>query len=350
MVASSTPSLSTAEPPPPERPEVEPVDPREVEKIQAVYREILDAVGEGSFDDAAARLFAVESAATDVEHRGTMRALRKAQRRVLDELLRRGPESVFPVMAVHFLTDEWFLREGEVWGAAQNRVFMAEILQDYAKKAGDGADTLGAMVLATLGNTTAALELDPASELGLLRRAMTSEKAGRWEQTVKVLRTLVEAHPESAHGRLRLGINLARTHERADARRVLEEVAVEEGAALWVRIIAVQELANLEWQDGYRGRAERVLRDGIERFDDQKLYLQLAYYLDRTGRRSESISLVNRIPVDEQAEASPRHRYNGAPLDEIASAREQILEEARSRLPVLQTALVATSPATRSGR
>jgi predicted Zn-dependent protease len=265
--------------------------------------------------------------------------LREAQGKIADELARESPESLYPVLYLHFLADDLYQAEGGAWSVAQNRAFVAERVQSYAKRGGAEGSRRGAQLLAALGVTGVALELQPDNALAILRDAIGREKAGQYRHALPLFERLVALQPRDPHGRLRLGVNLRRLGDSGRAADLLRSVIGSDGPT-WMRLIAYQQLADLELQNRARARAEALLRQGIDETGDQSLQLQLAYLLDRARRRDEAIAVLNRVTIDRvSAEPSARHRYNGQPNDELAAARAEILANALGSLPALRLAM-----------
>ena len=198
---------------------------------------------------------------------------------------------------------------------------------------------VAAQLLAAMGSSRAALELDAANELALLRQAASHEKSGRFENAATLLQQLVQAHPDSDHGRLRLGVVLRRLGRGPEATRVLEPLAQKAETPRWIAGIAYQELAAIERAAGRGQRGEEILRQGIERVGTQGLYIQLAYYLDERQRSDEAVAVLNTMPLSGDLESSGRHLYNGPPLAEIAAARRQVEERVDAGVSQLRLAL-----------
>jgi hypothetical protein len=307
------------------------------------YREALATYAGGDPERAVGLLEVLESAAA-VRPR-TFEQLRKSQRRVLEELrLERG---LLSVIHLHSLLARQYVTSRSASLAAQNRVFVAELVDRWVKaERGDDAREVGALVLAELGASHQALEVDPASRLALLRLAIEAEKSWQLESALGYLLRLLEVAPAHSHARLRLGIVLGRLDRNAESSSVLRSLTSADATAessevpRWVVALAFQELASLERDAGQLGRAVATLRRGIEATGVQALRLQLGFYLDLQQRRIDAESVLDGLELAETGvETAPRHRYNGQPEAELAAARERIVRAVASRSQRLETLL-----------
>jgi hypothetical protein len=311
--------------------------------LAARYHEALVTFATGDAERAADSLRALEMGAAQNDRRW-FEPLRKSQRRVIDELAAR-PASLQPVIYLHALLDPIYLESGEVWLLAQNRVFVAELVERWVNADGsDEARALGGLLLASLGASHQALAIDPQSTLALLRLAIEAEKSGQSESAVDWLVRLLEATPGEPHARLRLAVALRRLGRTAEASSVLSSISSGSTASgevpRWIAALAFQEQAMLEREMGLLRRAEATLRRGIEATGVQALYVQLAFYLDLQQRRAEAESILDGVPLAETAaELAPRHRYNGQPEAELAAARERVERAAAERSGELRALL-----------
>jgi tetratricopeptide (TPR) repeat protein len=188
------------------------------------------------------------------------------------------------------------------------------------------------------------IELDGRNVAALLALSTVYEKNAQAETAVKLLRQALEIEPANAEGRLRLALNLKRLDQDAEAGKLLAGLVADKEAS-WVTPLAYQELARL---DGDRKKgaseAEKVLRQGIERFpDDLRLRIQLAAVLDRRGAPGEATALIEKAlakSTPREAGAS-RYLYNAVRADEFAPTRTFLDENSKSRLQVLAQALIA---------
>ncbi|HEV8241929.1 MAG TPA: tetratricopeptide repeat protein [Thermoanaerobaculia bacterium] len=305
------------------------------------HRQVLARAATGDLDGAAHDLAELELQATPKRSYGQLKALRAVEKDNLEAAM--GPaQGLLPLIYLYAKEDVELLSRNEAWMAAQNRLFTAELAQTWVKSNGNDAAArhLAAQLLASVGSAATALELEPTNELALLRQAISAEKGGLLAEATAILQTLVKAHPESAHGRLRLGVVMRRQGQEAEAVRLLTEVMNEPTAPHWVAGLACQQLADLAHEKGQRERAEQILRDGIDKIGLQSLYLQLAFYLDERQRPDEAVAVLNGMTVTPgRTETSGRHSYNAPPEAEIAAARQQVEARVASEWPQLRAAL-----------
>ena len=305
------------------------------------YREVLSRAAGGDLDGAAPMLADLELAATPKRSYGQHKALRNAEREGLEGALGSG-QGLLPLIYLYAKVDVELLSRNEAWMAAQNRLFTAELVDRWVKGNGGDAATrhVAAQLLAGVGSSAQALEIEPTNELALLRTAISNEKGGLLQEAEATLQTLVKAHPESAHGRLRLGMIERRLGREADAVRLLTEVMNEQNAPHWVAALACQQLADFAREKGQHERAEALLRQGIEQIGMQSLYVQLAYYLDERQRSDEAVAVLNGMTVTAgRTETSGRHNYNAPPEAELALARQQVEARVAGEWPQLRAAL-----------
>ena len=326
---------------PPVEPEEEsPVVPARDWTPQALadrYRELLVRGVSEDFELAARELADTELSATADHRPGQIKALRQVEEGILRRVEASGREALLPIIYLHYLEDLELVRRGEGWMIAQNRHWLSTLVQRWA---GDDAAArrTGARLLATVGLSPTALELDPTNDLALLRQAISAEKFGRFEHAQIWLDQLVAAHPENFHGRLRQAVVLRRLGRGAEAAARLEALAKHPSVPRWVAVLAVQELAEVQRSAGQRARAEATLREGIERLGAQELFVQLSFYLDEWQRPDEAVSVLNRMPPHSD-ESSARHLYNAPPEAELSAARGQLEQELPQTLPQLRLAL-----------
>jgi tetratricopeptide (TPR) repeat protein len=311
------------------------------------YREVLARAAGGDLDAATPLLTDLELAATPKRSYGQHKALRNVEREGLAGALGSG-QGLLPLIYLYAKVDAELLSRNEAWMAAQNRLFTAELVELWVKGNGSDAATrhVAAQLLAGVGSSAQALAIEPTNELALLRTAISAEKGGLLQEAEATLQTLVKAHPESAHGRLRLGIVERRLGREGDAVRLLTEVMNEKSAPRWVAALACQQLADFARAKGQHERAEALLRQGVEQIGLQSLYVQLAYYLDERQRSDEAVAVLNGMTVTTGGtETSGRHNYNTAPEAEIAVARAQVEARVAGEWPQLRAALrIAAAP------
>ncbi|HVS66466.1 MAG TPA: tetratricopeptide repeat protein [Thermoanaerobaculia bacterium] len=310
------------------------------------YNDVLRALADGDQDGALEALGRLETAVATAPSGPGLARLRRVQRRMIDDLVGRGP-GLLPVIDLHARLDPVYLSRDDARLSAENRVFVAELVGLWveAERSAD-ARRLGGLLLAAIGAAHQALEIDPSSSLALFRLSMAAEKAGQLETATSYLWRLLEVAPDDRHARIRLAVVLRRLERPDEARAALSALTAPRLEASkpprWITALAFQELAMLERDAGRLGRAEQALRRGIEETGAQSLHLLRAYYLDLLQRQGESVAALDDLPVDATAvQAAPRHRYSSPPDSELAAAREEIARAVEERLDRLQASLRA---------
>ncbi len=185
-----------------------------------------------------------------------------------------------------------------------------------------------------------ALALDGRNEAVGLFLAASAERDGDYPRAVDVLERLVQAHPESAEARLRLGINLDRVGKTAQAREILQRLT-SESVPEWVKTVAFQELVRIQLREGWQDRAVALLRQAVARLPNQtQLAVQLAYLLERQGSVSAAREILAGVkPRPQAADGSPRHRYGQWPTAALDEVRRSLTQQSILRLAALARAL-----------
>lgn len=311
------------------------------EQLAARYHEVLARAARGDLDGAVTDLADLELAATPQRSAGQLKGLREVEKRGLEGAT-ESARGLMPLVYLYARVDAELLRRGEAWMAAQNRLWTAELVERWVKGNGNDAASrhLAAQLLAGVGSSAEALRYEPGNELALLRLAISAEKGSLLAEAAESLRTLLAAHPESSHAKLRLGVVLHKQGQDDDSARLLGEVTSDPHAQPWIAGLAYQMLASMAHDKGQRERGEVLLRQGIDKLNLQVLYLQLAYYLDERQRPDEAVAVLNGMPVSASvAEGSGRHLYNAPPQAELDLARQQVEERVAGDWPQLGAAL-----------
>ncbi len=321
------------------------------------YREALRRLAAGDRPGALAALATAEARVVEAAGVEAIVILEASESRVLEPLADADWRCVLPVILLHVDAGRQYRAERR-YILAHHATQMAVHLADaYARKlgtpeaAGEAARALSSLAgylqtggalsqaeglfdhaLSLAGDPAAGVPAAgaPAAQLGI---ATILEKRGRFGQALAPLEGFVAALPEHSEGRLRLAINLARTGQASAAREFLERLAGERREA-WIELLACQELARLEMDQGHLDRAAAVLRRGLERWPDHPtLTLQLAYVLEAGGDRLASRRLLEELDLTDAAHpATERSRYNRWPRDVLRASRRALAEAARGRL------------------
>jgi tetratricopeptide (TPR) repeat protein len=333
-------------------------------KIQELYRKVLADWSAGQTDRAPDELIELETAVVSDTDARTHTTMLKAEQAVIHQVGSTDLEALVPIAVLHHEAYRRLLARGGR-GHALAMIHTRNLAKDlallYSEQSGsEGAKLVASRLLTSLGGLLLqyaqqlpaaemlqkSIELDPRNVPALLALATIYEKNAQAASAVKLLRHALEIEPASPEARLRLALNLKRLDETAESRKLLAGLVAEKDVS-WVTPLAYQELARLDVEQGKKGTSpegEKLLREAIERFpDDLRLRIQLAALLDRRGAPGEATALLDKLlsaPLSREA-GSSRYLYNAVRVDEFASTRTFLDENAKSRLQVLAQALNA---------
>lgn len=332
-----------------------------VAAIAGAYRGVLELLAAGTAADAVAALRALETETLDSqdERDNAQKWLMAAEEQVIDDLAAVDPECLIPLLLLHVEAHDGYMEDGVkdpyVVNATRERI--RGLARLYARKAdNDLAPSLVASALAELGvaldraglprNAKSmldeALDLDDRNVATLLYLAYWHERRSEYQDAAEVLRRSVAAAPRSEEARLRLALNLERADRGDEAEATLEPL-IRDGSSEWVLTVAYQELGRILIHDGRAAEAARRLEEGVSRLPaQQRLYLLLAYALDRAGQVRNGGEVAARLPAD-SGRMSPRMRYSKRPRFAADGAQAALLRHSMARLPLLSAALAATA-------
>jgi tetratricopeptide (TPR) repeat protein len=286
---------------------------------------------------------------------------------VTGELLDHHPECLLPVLVLHLELQDRYQQIGDTdpFLLESTRARTRALAQVYAEEAGSElASRLAALALVELAAALEqgqqrisalvalreALALDAANPDVLLALAFHFESQGFEREAVAALERLLEVEPRSGEGRLRLAMHHLRASRQDEAAALLGRL-LRDGGSDWVLAVGYQELGRLLLQRGRIDEAVRVLREGVGRLPRvQRLYLELAYALDRAGRPADAREIARQVAAllpEAGDRPSPRLRYRvpaGTPgAERDRRSRDALLRHATARLPLLSRALAASA-------
>jgi tetratricopeptide (TPR) repeat protein len=188
-----------------------------------------------------------------------------------------------------------------------------------------------------------ALKMAPDNPTALMGLAAIHERMGSYEKALPLLEKLVKNEPRYYEAKLHYGVNLSRTGRIRRAAVNLRELS-RGGSPAWIRALAYQELAQLMIRRERMEAAEKVLREGAERFPrNQRLRIQLAFLLDRTQRPWEASELMEALePEREGGEGTPRLRYAMWRPTRFDNERRKLDQYARASFTSLEESLRRT--------
>lgn len=323
------------------------------------YAQTLAKIGSGaSGAEVVEALAAMETELFEADPAEGLPALERGELALAEQLAQTEPESLVPLIGFHLDLYLHYRRERSFALATHSRHTTVKLAEMYAEAADtDSARTIASQALTTLATEMLdaglrnsggaalekALKLDEQNEAARLQIAAHHERLGRYRAAVDALRKLVERNPKSAEGRLRLALNLRRVGELHQAETALGRL-VSESNPDWILTVAYTELAGLYLEQSRNREAVILLRRAMDRLPEQdRLYIQLAYALDRQRRFLEARRILSRVAGREHhltnGRPSPRHRYAKGTAQGLAAARDRVLEAARTRQPLLSATL-----------
>ena len=327
-----------------------------IRAIAAAYRDALELLASGAFEDAVVRLDAMESEVLDAgESRGdALEWLLAAEERVAHQLARHDPETLLPLMVLHL--DVYSLYDSRIIQPLRliaTRRRMHDLAQVYGSQ-GDQALSrrLAATVLAEAGIAIdrhnmpqearrmleAAFALDDGNPTQLLYLGYWYERRGFYEDAVVPLRRLVEVDPAAHEGRLRLALCLRRLGQVDEAETFLRDLLVR-GAEPWHEQLAYQELARILLEKQEIDEAVRLLEQAAVRYPGhQRLHLYRLYALERSDAGYRAAELLRTLPPDD-GRLSARNLYSRRPRSTLDGAKAVLRRHATGRLPILAVAL-----------
>lgn len=330
---------------------------KRVAAVAAAYRGVLERLSIGETEAAIERLGALDRETFDTarDRSRAQRWLLAGQERVVAALADQDPESLLPLLVMHLETHARYRRQGLadplLLGAVRERIVL--LARTYVtQSSSDLAPSLAATALAELGVALErakdrlgarrvleeAVAMDDQNAATLLALAHLYERTGLRQEAATTLRKLLARMPSSDEGRLRLALNLRHLGEVAEAARLLRQVIVH-GTPGWLLTIAYEELGRLLLQQENFAEAARVLEEGISRLpDEQRLYVHLAYLLDRGGDRQLGFTVLDRAPAA-SGRPSPRLLYSRPPPTDGGEGYATLRRHGYARLPLLGQAL-----------
>jgi tetratricopeptide (TPR) repeat protein len=326
------------------------------EAFAAEYLRVLDILSLGQLEEAVTRLQELEAKpfADDKEQR-SRRWLTEGEDRVTRQLLEEDPECLLPLLMLHLELQHRYIGGGGADHEAQHatRTRIRGLAQVYAREAKfEMAPALAArslvemseeleasgLLVSSLVVLREALILDPTNPRAILDLAYQYEHHGFAQESVGMLQRLLELEPRSDEGRLRLALAYLHSEREHEAETLLSALLADSSTD-WVEAVAYEELGRLLIRRERFAEAVHLLRAGVARLPKvQRLYLELAYVLDRTGQRAASRDVIASLPSDGGA-PSPRLLYRVRPRGDDQGSRSELLRHGMARLPQLAAAL-----------
>ena len=322
--------------------------------IRDAYLEVLASMAHsGDVARTVERLAETEAGIID-SGPGLREMLLQVEVAVAQELAVDDPECILPVLMLHhegyeehygkgrfglaghsrLLIGElagWILRQGLV---AENSRPIADLLTSLAEYAESHFMMFESQIL-----LRTVLGVHDDHEAARLLLALSYERVGFHDRARDELLKLLSYNSKSMETRLRLAVMLARAGDYElsieQLRRLIRERPVDWLMALGYQTLA-QSLGRLDRLD----EAVSTLRQAIGRLpNEQRLYIQLAYWLDRSGRRDEALEILGAIPYGTGSASSHRLRYAEHTSSSIEPLRRELATNVGVRLPRLAVAV-----------
>ncbi len=328
---------------------------RAVKRLAARYRQALAGFDTVSPEDLRSGLYALESEILGRGDRKSLLRLRTAELSVAEDLAKRDPKALVPLILLHSQLSEQY-RSRRIFSLVAHARAMVELLAELHAEVG-GPARLTASVLAVQGSSlqranlvagsrrlfSRALEHDPDSASALLGLAASFEKYADYNRAIEYLERLVAARPDLDEATLRLAINQARVGWLPRARQGLETIVAKDQDD-WVSVVALEELARTFLIGGDLERAVATLEPAVDEMPQRAgLRLLLAHLYDRQGRVGSALELASGVGVSAGTNSSARRHYDEWPRRAVVSDLEWLRTQAQKLGPALTSGLAAAT-------
>jgi thioredoxin-like negative regulator of GroEL len=269
---------------------------------------------------------------------------------IVREMATSDPECLLPILTLHHEAYESHYQKGRFRLAGASRRLIAEAIDWFIDEM-DGAVNTGPLtdLMTSLAEYTErhlmmfesqillrrALELQPEHVPARLLLALSYERVGFHERARGQLEELLRHNAKMPEARLRQAVMLVRQGDFEVAVPLLRRL-IRERPEEWVLALSFQTLAQALGRLGRQEEALATLWEAVARLpDEQKLHVQLAYWLDRRGRRLEATEVLAQIPIAERPISSHRLRYTEHTSSIVEPMRRQLAANVSVRLPRL---------------
>ena len=329
--------------------------PFEKVEFQTQYRQILRAYALGKLEDALNALVELESVAVGDGDADAVERVWQAEAGVLQNVFNMDPSAILPIILFHEQTLDIYGERKLFESGIYSFMMLLNLVSFYIESVDSKEGRLTAVLLltnlayhspqpdASITLFHRALSLEPTHEAPLLGLAKHFEVRGDYKKARTYLRHLIEAHEESAEGKLRLAVNLARLGERREAKEIFQQL-LKSAAPSWVRSLSYQEFARILMEDGELERAALLLEQGVQELpSDFTLLIPLAYLTEKMGRPREWSLAAFMKACTKDCDASPRTTYSSKIGPAQIQLREQLQTHSAAKLEALGRALTLGS-------
>jgi tetratricopeptide (TPR) repeat protein len=322
--------------------------------IRDAYLEVLASMASsGDLAKAVERLGETEAGIIDSAP-GFREILLQVEVAVAQELAVNDPECILPVLMLHHEGYEEHYRKGRFGLAGHSRLLIGQLtgwvlreglveensrpLADLLTSLAEYAESHFMMFESQILLRTV-LGLHEDHEAARLLLALSYERVGFHDRARDELVELLSYNSKSMETRLRLAVMLARAGDYEPSIEQLRRL-IRERPADWLMALGYQTLAQSLGRLDRLDEAVSTLRQAIGRLpNEQRLYIQLAYWLDRSGRRDEALEILEALPYGTGSTSSHRLRYTEHTGSSIEPLRRELATNVGIRLPRLAAAV-----------
>ncbi|MCH9648008.1 MAG: hypothetical protein K0U98_07200 [Deltaproteobacteria bacterium] len=195
------------------------------------------------------------------------------------------------------------------------------------------------------------IELDPHDAAQWLHLGLLEEKFGEYSAAEKSFLRWLDLDPEDPEPRLRLALTQGRLGKEERSRQGLAELWQGDAPA-WIRVVALQELAQSLVREGQEGRAQVLLLQGLLEFPGEAGLRILLLSLGPTGEELP-VSLVRSFHQPEELMPSERRsfrlEYNQWSMSKMVPHLEAISESLTGGRECLRLELPRLAHGARAG-
>lgn len=322
-------------------------------EIRRAYRQVLEAVARG--DDLVARreLADLERRVAASESARSLGRLGDIQRAMADDLVRPDPRALRPVLWLHRSMNRYYRVRHESVLATHSWGMVSDLAALLAARGGDEGRAFAADVLAEQANELAlvpamraaanmlrrTLQIDSQHVDALMALGASLERQGDTQGAADVFRRASRLEPGRHEATLRLAVNIDRNGWDSRALRLYREL-YEGSGPVWIRTVAVQQLARGLVEDRKTDAAVAVLRRAVEELGpNPRLTIQLAHALHAARDTHQMAEVLDSLEADLDSGQSPRLRYAEWPELSPRVDHQRLAGLAAAACPALRTAL-----------
>jgi tetratricopeptide (TPR) repeat protein len=323
--------------------------------IRHSYHQVIAAVARGEEVVARRTLADLERRAMQAAKPAVMVRLGEIQSSLAAKVARDEPRALWPLLWLHRTMNRYYRVRNESVLATHSSAVATELAGRLASQGGRDDLAFATDVLVDQANELVlipamraakrmlrrALQLDPDHVDAQIALGAVLERQGEIVEAATMFERATRLEPERSEATLRLAVNLDRAGRDSPARKLYRSL-IGTAAPIWVRTVAVEQLARGFVEDGKAGEAVAVLRGAMEEIGpNPRLTIQLAQALDEAGETRRVTEVLQTLEADLDSDASPRLRYSEWPELGPRVDHQQLAGRAREALPALVHAVGA---------